>query len=187
MNSDIHLKRTNISHRSWIFDFSFWRSRRRFRCQFSLILEFLLICIKITVYELIFHHILSLSYTSYRVGWIDRIWTYFSFEILLFNHITINYNKMDSVIARLCTSNIANAPNLDITTATKKITIGRMPGCDIVLNDNRCSGNHCNITILEDTEIGGHVFTLTDTSTNGTYVDDQILGRGKTHILQNGE
>ena len=90
---------------------------------------------------------------------------------------------MDSVIARLCTSNISKAPNFDILSATKRVTIGRMPGCDIVINDNRWSGNHWNITITEDNEIGGYVYTLQDTSTNGTYIDDQIIGRNKSITL----
>lgn len=52
------------------------------------------------------------------------------------------------------------------------IVIGRVPTCDIQLNDKKLSSKHCQLELKEGKII------LTDLSTNGTYVKDKKLGKG---------
>jgi pSer/pThr/pTyr-binding forkhead associated (FHA) protein/thioredoxin reductase/ferredoxin len=53
----------------------------------------------------------------------------------------------------------------------KQITIGRAPSCDVLLDDATISREHCVI------EWTGSGFTVRDTSTHGTYVDDKRVVR----------
>lgn len=65
------------------------------------------------------------------------------------------------------------ALGLPIYELNKPVTVmGRIPTCDIILNDKRLSSKHCQI------EKKGDKIILTDLSTNGTYIKDQRLGKG---------
>jgi pSer/pThr/pTyr-binding forkhead associated (FHA) protein len=46
------------------------------------------------------------------------------------------------------------------------MVIGRVPACDVHLNDKRLSSKHCQL------EKKGDKIILTDLSTNGTYIKD---------------
>lgn len=62
---------------------------------------------------------------------------------------------------------------------TRTVTIGRLPECDVVVEDAGASRRHARIS-LED---GDHV--LTDLgSTNGTLVNDQVV---REHVLADGD
>lgn len=52
--------------------------------------------------------------------------------------------------------------------------LGRNPECTLQIHDKRLSGKHCLII-----KSGSHV-TLTDLSTNGTYLGDKKIGKNKT-------
>lgn len=52
------------------------------------------------------------------------------------------------------------------------IVIGRVPGCDIAINDKRLSSKHCQIQKKDDKIL------ITDLSTNGTYIKDVKIGKG---------
>ena len=63
---------------------------------------------------------------------------------------------------------------------TSRTFIGRDPGCDITINDHAMSRNHAAVDLL------GRGYFLTDLdSTNGTYVNDELL-RGRIP-LEGGE
>lgn len=63
---------------------------------------------------------------------------------------------------------------------SSRTLIGRDPGCDITIHDDAMSRTHAAVDLL------GRGYFLTDlTSTNGTYVDDELL-RGRIP-LQGGE
>src|SRR4029077_5271064 len=47
-----------------------------------------------------------------------------------------------------------------------KITIGRAPTCDVIVDDPVTSREHCRIEYRDG-------FVVTDSSTHGTYVDDK--------------
>lgn len=52
------------------------------------------------------------------------------------------------------------------------VVIGRVPACDVPINDKRLSSKHCQI------EKKGDKVLLTDLSTNGTYIKDNKVGKG---------
>ncbi|KAF4673030.1 Cancer susceptibility candidate 1 [Perkinsus olseni] len=69
-----------------------------------------------------------------------------------------------------------------LTKAGDVLTMGRIPDCDIVFKSNAISGNHCSLAYLD-----GGVVRLTDTSFNGTYVNGELVGKGKTADIKSGD
>lgn len=65
------------------------------------------------------------------------------------------------------------------------VTLGRLSSCDIVLADPRCSSRHC--TISRRMTDGHEQFWIEDLSTNGTYVNETLLGKGKSCELKSGD
>ena len=61
-------------------------------------------------------------------------------------------------------------PTYDLT--DEIVSIGRNAECTICINDKRLSGKHCSITKEEKT------ITLTDLSTNGTFLAAKKVGKG---------
>lgn len=59
-----------------------------------------------------------------------------------------------------------------------EIIIGRNPECHICISDKRLSGKHCSITKIADK------ITLTDLSTNGTFLGSKKIGKGNTVDLK---
>ncbi|KAJ2785906.1 hypothetical protein H4R18_000295 [Coemansia javaensis] len=66
-------------------------------------------------------------------------------------------------------------------------TIGRLDGCDVTLDRNYVSGRHCRLYADADPGSGRQCLYIADTSTNGTFVNDRIIGRGNCTILFNGD
>ncbi|KAF4722673.1 hypothetical protein FOZ63_001249, partial [Perkinsus olseni] len=62
------------------------------------------------------------------------------------------------------------------------LTMGRIPDCDIVFKSNAISGNHCSLAYLD-----GGIVRLTDTSFNGTYVNGELVGKGKIADIKSGD
>lgn len=77
-------------------------------------------------------------------------------------------------------------PDSDQTFEIKRIgvrvSMGRKPECDIILNDIVVSGLHCYVTVLST---GAGV--IEDQSTNGTYVNGVKIGKGMTLEVRNGD
>lgn len=67
----------------------------------------------------------------------------------------------------------------------ESVTIGRHTGCDVTLQDPRCSTRHCTVT-RKVTE-GVEMFWIEDLSTNGTYINKALLGKGKACELKPGD
>ena len=53
-----------------------------------------------------------------------------------------------------------------------KIVIGRNSDCNVVISEKRLSSKHCLI------ETEGLKIYLTDTSTNGTFIEDKKINKG---------
>ncbi|KAF4756457.1 hypothetical protein FOZ62_014155 [Perkinsus olseni] len=70
-------------------------------------------------------------------------------------------------------------------------TIGRKAECDIVVNDTIVSGLHCivGLSILSPQERQGDgiVISVEDKSTNGTLINGERIGKGKTRFVQAGD
>ncbi|KAH8698260.1 putative cell-cycle checkpoint protein kinase [Talaromyces proteolyticus] len=63
--------------------------------------------------------------------------------------------------------------------------IGRHPECDLVLNIPTISNRHC--LIFNEIRNGDVVAVLEDLSSNGTFVNEAILGRNKHRELEDGD
>ncbi|ORY02520.1 Pkinase-domain-containing protein [Basidiobolus meristosporus CBS 931.73] len=68
--------------------------------------------------------------------------------------------------------------------------LGRHPGCDVVLpDDRRISNKHCRIftPYKNDHSIHGTSILIEDLSTNGTYIGKKPLGKGNRILLVHGD
>lgn len=63
--------------------------------------------------------------------------------------------------------------------------IGRHPECDMRMLMDTISNRHC--LIFNENKEGESIAVIEDLSSNGTYVNDQLLGRNKRRELQDGD
>ena len=63
--------------------------------------------------------------------------------------------------------------------------IGRHPECDLIVDIQTVSNRHC--LLFNETRDGDALAVLEDLSSNGTFVNDQILGRNKRRELEDGD
>ncbi|KAL1998651.1 hypothetical protein VTN02DRAFT_5804 [Thermoascus thermophilus] len=63
--------------------------------------------------------------------------------------------------------------------------IGRHPECDLVLDIPTISNRHC--LIFSENKKGGMVAILEDLSSNGTFVNEALVGRNKHRELEDGD
>jgi serine/threonine-protein kinase CHEK2 len=63
--------------------------------------------------------------------------------------------------------------------------IGRHPECDLIVDIPTISNRHC--LIFSENKGGNTRAILEDLSTNGTYINDQVLGRNKRRELEDGD
>ncbi|KAJ1942954.1 serine/threonine protein kinase, partial [Linderina macrospora] len=61
--------------------------------------------------------------------------------------------------------------------------VGRLEECDLVVDRNYISGKHCRLYIEEDPDTNKQSLFIVDMSTNGTYVNDRVLGRNNRTML----
>ncbi|KAF8294851.1 kinase-like protein [Clavulina sp. PMI_390] len=60
-----------------------------------------------------------------------------------------------------------------------RYVVGRAANCDFVISNQRISAIHCTITYdLED-----EVIRIQDSSTNGTYVNNDLIGQGRFRVI----
>jgi hypothetical protein len=72
--------------------------------------------------------------------------------------------------------------NLDnVNLINKAYKIGRNSSNDVPIPDAKISSNHCIITLNDDRTV-----TLQDLSSNGTFIGDQKIGKGKSKLLNDG-
>ncbi|EAL60640.1 hypothetical protein DDB_G0293656 [Dictyostelium discoideum AX4] len=72
----------------------------------------------------------------------------------------------------------------------ENITIGRSKTCNIVVPELIVSGKHCIITRADAIENGNTNYGLLmiqDQSTNGTFINGKLIGKGKSRLLKNGD
>jgi serine/threonine-protein kinase Chk2 len=73
----------------------------------------------------------------------------------------------------------------DIPIKKDEITIGRKLDCDVRFEDPRISGNHCRL-FRTPTEFGYRYF-IEDLSSNGTFVNCRLVGKGHRSLLRTGD
>ncbi|KAK5581893.1 hypothetical protein RB653_003473 [Dictyostelium firmibasis] len=72
----------------------------------------------------------------------------------------------------------------------ENITIGRSKTCNIVVPELIVSGKHCIISRADANNNGSRNYGLLmiqDQSTNGTFINGKLIGRGKSILLKNGD
>ncbi|KAJ2791942.1 hypothetical protein H4R21_006240, partial [Coemansia helicoidea] len=66
-------------------------------------------------------------------------------------------------------------------------TIGRLEQCDVTLDRSYISGRHCRIFMETGADPDAQSLCIMDTSTNGTFVNDRVIGRGNRTMLLNND
>eukprot|EP01121_Diplochlamys_sp_Union-15-3_P001678 TRINITY_DN11463_c0_g2_i1.p1 TRINITY_DN11463_c0_g2~~TRINITY_DN11463_c0_g2_i1.p1 ORF type:complete len:173 (-),score=25.46 TRINITY_DN11463_c0_g2_i1:29-547(-) len=75
-------------------------------------------------------------------------------------------------------------PNIELT--KPEVSFGRASTCDVKYEDLGVSGVHCKLIAEPGSAGKSSLVWLVDNSTNGTFVDGILLGRGKRSLLQSG-
>lgn len=91
----------------------------------------------------------------------------------------------EDIIARLVTTNDKTALNYEIRNNIAAVTIGRLQGSTIILKDLKCSGKHCTININKTNNC--IEFTIEDSSSNGTYLNNNLIGKGRVKKASFGD
>ena len=63
----------------------------------------------------------------------------------------------------------------------KPLLFGRKANCDVIETSIVISGNHCVLTV------NGSSVEVSDLSSNGTFVNEQLIGKGNKVVLKNGD
>lgn len=92
----------------------------------------------------------------------------------------INYNT----IGKLFSVN-ESQQHIIIPRKSSGVIIGRSSSCDIRLSGNDVSLKHCRLSIT--VKARRDYIYITDLSTNGTFVNDETLGKGTTSLLKSGD
>ncbi|CEO96321.1 Protein kinase domain containing protein [Plasmodiophora brassicae] len=66
------------------------------------------------------------------------------------------------------------------------ISFGRHPNCDVRIDNPAVSGAHFRIAREMNPSTGQNLVFIEDTSTNGTFVDDLKIGKGKRVVVTHG-
>lgn len=97
---------------------------------------------------------------------------------------------MATPVAVLKSTNPGKIKDVNLFPETTTLAIGRGANCEVQLTDPRCSTRHC--TIIQKRSDSGVSFLVEDQSTNGTYVNQQLvrtkqLGKGSVRQLNPGD
>lgn len=76
-------------------------------------------------------------------------------------------------------------PHISVPRKPGGVIVGRSNACDVKLGGADISLKHCVFSLSNN---GGlEQLLLTDTSTNGTFVNDELIGKGSTVLLRSGD
>eukprot|EP00283_Hemiselmis_rufescens_P004845 CAMPEP_0173428774 /NCGR_PEP_ID=MMETSP1357-20121228/7650_1 /TAXON_ID=77926 /ORGANISM="Hemiselmis rufescens, Strain PCC563" /LENGTH=522 /DNA_ID=CAMNT_0014392843 /DNA_START=8 /DNA_END=1573 /DNA_ORIENTATION=- len=84
-----------------------------------------------------------------------------------------------------CLLKSLNPTHQDILFSGREILAGRHPKCTVVLSDLRISQLHAQVR--SGPEASAHLPAVVDLSTNGTFVNGELVGKGKTRVLHNDD
>lgn len=98
---------------------------------------------------------------------------------------TLIDNKNNNIFATL--TSLDSSGNLEIP-FKEKIHIGRSnsKNNDIIIKNNDCSSVHCEITIGKSFN-QYNIMAIKDLSSNGTFINDVLIGKGNTSLLRDGD
>lgn len=78
----------------------------------------------------------------------------------------------------------ANTPHITIPKKSGGVLIGRSSSCDIKLTGSDVSSKHCQFSLTTNPL---EYLLITDMSSNGTYVNNELLGKGSNALLRSGD
>lgn len=70
----------------------------------------------------------------------------------------------------------------NVSLVKNEYSLGRQPSNDIKISDIRLSGVHCKISKDDENN-----FWIEDLSSNGTFLDDEVIGKGKKRKIVSGD
>jgi pSer/pThr/pTyr-binding forkhead associated (FHA) protein len=79
-----------------------------------------------------------------------------------------------------------NHSNRQFTLSANEFSIGRGPKCSLVINVNIISHVHCRLLREPGDTAKDDIVFLEDLSTNGTFVNNDKLGKGNKCLVSNG-
>ncbi|OUM55325.1 hypothetical protein BVG19_g4842 [[Candida] boidinii] len=97
----------------------------------------------------------------------------------------INFSKPVAVLVSLDPNNI---PNIELPRKASS-KIGRSKKCDVVLKPLDISTVHCEIGVsrIENNGVFMDVIFLKDSSSNGTFINSQLVGKGNSCLVRSGD
>ncbi|CAK7903111.1 DNA damage response protein kinase Dun1p [[Candida] anglica] len=81
---------------------------------------------------------------------------------------------------------IAEASHISIPRKSGGVVLGRSSACDLRISGTDVSSKHCQFS-LACNEAGREFLYVTDMSSNGTFVNDELIGKASTTLLKSGD
>lgn len=75
-------------------------------------------------------------------------------------------------------------PHISLPRKPGGVVVGRSSGCDVKISGSDVSSKHCQFSLTLNTR---EALIITDLSSNGTLVNDELLGRGSSVLLRSGD
>lgn len=75
--------------------------------------------------------------------------------------------------------------HMSIPRKTEDVLIGRSSSCDVRINGNDVSSKHCKLTLTINNN--REYLCIKDLSSNGTYLNDEIIGKDSSILLRSGD
>lgn len=75
--------------------------------------------------------------------------------------------------------------HMSIPRKTEDVLIGRSSSCDVRINGNDVSSKHCELTLTINNN--REYLCIKDLSSNGTYLNDEIIGKDSSILLRSGD
>lgn len=93
------------------------------------------------------------------------------------------------LIATLYSLNTGKYPNLSLSASKQCLAFGRSKkrNNDHILSEVDCSSTHCMLSITNAGPNGARVLAVRDVSSNGTFVNDVLVGKENTLLLRDGD
>ncbi|ODV97365.1 hypothetical protein PACTADRAFT_32833 [Pachysolen tannophilus NRRL Y-2460] len=103
----------------------------------------------------------------------------------------VKKQRFDSIVKEVAVLFNLNTSGSDIRITSDKqvLLLGRSSHCDIKFDSPDVSSKHCSIEITQiyTASVIRYNLTITDLSSNGTFINSVLLGRGNTHLLKSGD
>lgn len=102
---------------------------------------------------------------------------------------TLKKQKSPSFIGTLYSLSAPKYPNIQLDTSKSTITFGRSKkkNNDHIVNEIDCSSSHCQLIISNNGPNDTLIISIKDTSSNGTFINDTLIGKENTLLVRDGD